>query len=191
VKVSDGSGDLDGDGRPDAVSVYADGTEAVPGPWHLTVTLGGQKGRVTAVISTLSPSETSVSYAGAASVGGGPTQAAFVNVGFGASDSLVGLFSLTGCELARVSIAPSTEPAIIPIGGSVTHLDGAQCRDTKLVLLTATSSDGATYQAKAQTYRLQGSSLVPDGDPQLTTLGGSNPDLAPYGSLDCPGVALA
>ena len=191
VRVTDGSADLDGDGAMESVTVYADGSETAPGPWHVLVTLGGGKGRIGAIVTdapTGDPSQR-IELLGAASITGGTSKALFVAVGSGASATIVGLFAAAQCTLTRLALAPSTAPAVFAIGGTVTHLDGLRCRDNQLDKLSATSADGVSYDTKTQRLTIADGALVAVGEPTTAVLRGPNPELQDFASLDCPGVA--
>jgi hypothetical protein len=103
-------------------------------------------------------------------------------VDHGASVDVVSLFK--GCDGAQVSLAGA--PAALPIGGTVTHGDGMRCDDDGFTVLSATSDDGATYQAKTTTYRLAGTELVETDTDASTIEAQQDPDaLRPYYELDC------
>jgi hypothetical protein len=189
--VSSGSGDLDGDGQPDGVAVYADGTDTSPGPWHVLVTLGNGKGRVATTVTDAFNGDANqrVAVMGASTISA-PGQVLFTSVGTGASATIVGLFVLQGCALERLSIAPGTEPAQLAVGGTVTHLDGLRCADGGLDRMQATSSDGTTYDTTVQRYAVVGTKLTADGAPTTASIGGADPTLQSFSALDCPGVSL-
>lgn len=190
VRVTDGSADLDGDGAQESVTVYADGTEAAPGPWHVLATLGAGMGRIGSIISDAATGDANqrIELLGASSIASGPGEALFVAVGSGASATIVGLFAAGLCNLTRLSLAPSTAPAQFAIGGTVTHLDGLRCRDKQLEQLSATSSDGVNYDTKIQRLTIGDGSLIAVGAPVIGTMRGANPDLQQFATLDCPGV---
>jgi hypothetical protein len=191
ARVTDGSADLDGDGAMESVTVYADGTDAAPGPWHVLVTLGGGKGRIGAIVTDATTGDPSqrIELLGASSITGGTSQALFVAVGSGASATIVGLFVVAQCTLTRLTLAPSTAPAQFAIGGTVTHLDGLRCRDNQLDKLSATSGDGVSYDTKIQRLTIANGALVTLGEPTTAVLRGPNPELQEFAALDCPGVA--
>jgi hypothetical protein len=117
---------------------------------------------------------------------------AFVQVGSGASASLVGVFQLIGCSLTRLVGPLGTGASLFPIGGSVTHLDGLRCDGTaggqRLVELSATSNDGLTYDTKETRLQVQGGAFSPIGAPIANSVDGNNPSLQAFSALDCPGV---
>jgi hypothetical protein len=110
----------------------------------------------------------------------GDVQLAIVD--HGASVDVVSLFK--GCDGAQVSLAGA--PAALPIGGTVTHGDGMRCENGEYTVLSATSDDGQTYQAKTTTYRLDGTALVETDTDASTIEAQQDPDaLRPYYELDC------
>jgi hypothetical protein len=110
----------------------------------------------------------------------GDVQLAIVD--HGASVDVVSLFR--GCDLEPVTLDGAT--AALPIGGTVTHGDGMRCEGDRIVVLSATSDDGETYQAKQTTYRIEGSSLVVAATKAATIEAQREPDaLRPYYELDC------
>jgi hypothetical protein len=103
-------------------------------------------------------------------------------VDHGASVDVVSLFE--GCDLTPISLGGST--AALPIGGTVTHGDGIRCDGDDLIVLSATSDDGETYQAKAITYRLEHDTLVAKTTKASTIVAKDDPDtLRAYYELDC------
>ena len=103
-------------------------------------------------------------------------------VDHGASVDVVSLFE--GCNLTPVSLDGAT--AALPIGGTVTHGDGIRCDGDDLIVLSATSDDGETYQAKAVTYRLEHDALVARSTKASTIVAKQDPDtLRAYYELDC------
>ncbi|MEN3271973.1 MAG: hypothetical protein V7636_734 [Actinomycetota bacterium] len=110
----------------------------------------------------------------------GDVQVAVVD--HGASVDVVSLFE--GCNLTPVSLDGST--AALPIGGTVTHGDGIRCAGDDFIVLSATSDDGETYQAKAIIYRLENDMLVAQSTKPSTIVAKDDPDtLRTYYELDC------
>lgn len=106
----------------------------------------------------------------------------FVAAGTGAAADVVDVYVHGPCGWAR--------QLQLPIGGTVTHLDGARCADGALTVLQARSDDGVNYTTSDQRYTVtSGPALVPDGQPTTGSLPASDPALSEYGSLDCPGVS--
>lgn len=112
----------------------------------------------------------------------GDVQIAIVD--HGASVDVVSLFVQVDCRLQAATV--NGTPAVIPIGGTVTHGDGLACSDDRFEVLTATSDDGATYQATATTYRLDGTELVAVEKAAATIEAQTDPEtLSTYYRLDC------
>ena len=105
------SGDFNGDSTTDTLTVYGTGTTTQPSPYHVQIELGGSSGTVDTVIADAATDNNQVvkalggaditSSAGLPPDGSGAE--AFVQVGSGASDSLVGVFQLIGCSLTRLT----------------------------------------------------------------------------------------
>jgi len=116
---------------------------------------------------------------------------AFVAIGSGASDTLVGVFQLTNCTITRLTGPQGTAPSSFPIGGSVTHLDGLRCDGTaggqRLVVMSATSDDGFTYTTKETRLTVANGHLNPD-PPITDTVNAQDQRLQAFSSLDCQGV---
>lgn len=195
INVSHVDSDFNGDGKADTLTVYGTGTVQQPSPYHLQIQLSGSLGAVDDVIADAATDNSQVVKAlGGADVTAsaglppdGSGAEAFIQVGSGASDALVGVFQLIGCKITRL-----TGPSLFPIGGSVTHLDGLRCDGTaggvRLVQLSATSNDGVSYDATESRLQVQNAAFIPLGDPITTTVEASDPRLQGFSSLSCPGV---
>lgn len=151
--------------------------------------------RSQAVTST-STSTTTQECAGAdtvpvTAVGGAPAEIAatagdltLAVVDRGASVDVVGVYRTVDCAFEPVLLGG--EPATFAAGGSVTHGDGLRCEDDRITVLSATSDDGATYQATAVTYEIDGIELVEVDREASTIEAQEDPDtLDPYYRLDC------
>ena len=199
VNVTHADGDFDGDGASDTLTVYGAGTATQPSPYHVHIDLAGGRGTVDAAIVDAATDSTEVvkalggaditSSAGLPPDGSGAE--AFVAIGSGASDTLVGVFQLTGCSIARLTGPQGNAPSTFPIGGSVTHLDGLRCDGTaggqRLVQLSATSSDGVTYTTPETRLTVANGHFTPD-PPIADTVNAHDQRLQPFTGLDCPGV---
>jgi len=126
-----------------------------------------------------------------AAVDGGPAEIVaahgaltFAVVDRGASIDVVSPFVVVDCAYEPVSIDGT--PALIAIGGSVTHGGGLRCEGDTLTVLSATSEDGRTYETEAVTYELDGATLV-EVDRSTSTIDATEDpaDLDPYYRLDC------
>jgi hypothetical protein len=98
----------------------------------------------------------------------------------GASTDIVAVL----CDGERLELGG--QPSALAIGGTVTHADGVRCDGDQLVVLSATSDDGSTYQATAVTYEVDGAELV-EVDRTTSTIDASTQAeaLDPYYRLDC------
>lgn len=103
---------------------------------------------------------------------------AFEEIDRGASVTVV---SVSDCDGNPLRIAG--EPAAFPIGGTVTHAEGIRCEPNHLVVLSAVSDDGETYQAVEKTYAVEGDELVLTGETGSTV---DAEDAQPFYELDCP-----
>lgn len=200
INVTHADGDFNGDNTTDTMTVYGTGTATQPSPYHVQIELGGSQGTVDTAISDAATDNSQVvaalggaditSSAGLPPDGSGAE--AFVQVGSGASDHLVGVFQLIGCSLTRLVGPQGTQPSLFAIGGSVTHLDGLRCDGSaggqRLVQLSATSTDGISYDTKETRLQVQDGKLSVFGTPITDTIDGSDPSLQGFSSLDCQGV---
>ena len=199
VNVTTAEADFDADGSNDTLTVYGTGSASQPTPYHVHMDLSGGHGSVDApivdaatdgaqVVKALGGAEISAS-AGLPPDGSGVE--AFVAIGSGASDTLVGVFQLTDCTITRLTGPQGNAPSTFPIGGSVTHLDGLRCDGSaggqRLVVMSATSDDGFTYQTKETRLQVASGHLTPD-PPVTDTVGAQDPRLQAFSSLDCQGV---
>lgn len=200
VNVSHADGDFNGDGTTDSLTVYGTGTTAQPSPYHVQVELADSHGTVDTVIADAATDNNQIVKAlgGAditASAGlppDGSGDELFVQVGSGASASLVGVFQLLGCSLTRLTGPQGAQPSLFAIGGSVTHLDGLRCDSSaggqRLVPLSATSSDGISYDTKETRLQVQSGAFSLLGTPITDTVDGNDPQLQAFSGVDCPGV---
>src|SRR3954447_17702436 len=138
INVTHAEADFNGDGSADSLTVYGTGSADQPSPYHLQIQLAGSLGAVdTAIADAATDNSQVVKALGGADITAsaglppdGSGAEAFVEVGSGASDSLVGVFQLLGCALTRLTGPQGAGPSLFPIGGSVTHLDGIRCDGT-------------------------------------------------------------
>ena len=110
-----------------------------------------------------------------------PAEAAcfeFQEVDRGASVTVYGVFDCDGSPLQLAGV-----DAAFPVGGTVTHAEGLRCADDGLVVRSALSDDGETYQAVERTYAVEGDELVLEGESGSTI---TAEEAQPYYELDCP-----
>jgi hypothetical protein len=200
INVSHAEGDFNGDGTTDTLTVYGTGTTPQPSPYHAQIELGDSKGTVDTAIADAATDDSQVvaalggaditSSAGLPPDGSGVE--AFVQIGSGATGPSVGVFQLIGCALTRLVGPQGTQPSTFAIGGSVTHLDGLRCDGTaggqRLVQLSATSTDGLSYDTKETRLQVQDGTFSVLGTPITDTIDGSDPSLQAFSALNCPGV---
>lgn len=195
INVSQADGDFNGDSIPDTLTVYGTGTTTQPSPYHVQIELGDSKGAVdTAIVDAATDNTQVVKALGGADItasAGSPPDGsgaeAFVQVGSGASASLVGVYQLVGCTLNRLVGPQGAQPSLFAIGGSVTHLDGLRC-DGGLVKLSATSDDGVTYETQETRLQVQDGKFNLLGTPVTNTVDSSDASLQSFSALDCVGV---
>jgi hypothetical protein len=199
VNVTHADGDFNGDATTDSLTVYGTGTNTQPSPYHVRIELADSHGTIDTVIADAATDDNQVVKAlGGADVSAGAGlppdgsgDEAFVEVGSGASDSLVGVFQLIGCTLTRVTGPVGAAPSLMPIGGSVTHLDGVRCDGSaggqRLVQLSATSNDGITYESKETRLALQDGKFIVTAT-VTDTLDAHDSRLQEFSTLNCPGV---
>jgi hypothetical protein len=200
INVSHADGDFNGDDTADTLTVYGTGTTTQPSPYHVQIELGGSKGAVdTAIGDAATDNNQVVKALGGADVTAsaglppdGSGDEPFVQVGSGASANLVGVFQLIGCSITRLLGPQGAQPSLFAIGGSVTHLDGLRCDGSaggqRLVQLSATSSDGISYETTETRLQLQNGTFSPLGTPITGTVDGGDASLQAFSSLDCGGV---
>jgi hypothetical protein len=200
INVTHADGDFNGDGTKDTLTVYGTGTTTQPSPYHVQIELGGNKGTVdTAITDAATDGNQVVRALGGADITSsaglppdGSGAEAFVQVGSGASDHLIGVFQLLGCSLTRLVGPQGASPSLFAIGGSVTHLDGLRCDGSaggqRLVQLSATSNDGVNYDTKQTRLQVQDGKFSALGTPITGTVNGSDPSLQGFSALDCVGV---
>ena len=102
----------------------------------------------------------------------------FEEVDRGAS---VTVLSVSDCE-GNPLLLDGAEAAF-PVGGTVTHAEGMRCEGDRLVVLSAVSDDGETFQATETAYEVRDGELV-RGEAVGRTL--SADEAQPYYELDCP-----
>jgi len=189
LQVSTATGDADGDGTRDTVTVFGTGTADDPAPYRVRVALGDGHGAAETAITDAEPGAGQQVRALGVAIG-----LVFVQVGSGASAGVVGMFVLDGCDLARVTAPGSQAPAKFAIGGTVTSLSGLRCEPVsgkggaRLEVLNATSDDGVTYTTSEQSLRVEQHAFVADGPPATGTLQATDAALQSFAILACPGV---
>lgn len=178
--VTSGPGDFDGDGRADRLSTYRVGGE---GAWRLRVELiAGGSAEV-----ELPAAQVGVKALGGARLDVGTAEAAMAVVGSGAAGSNVGLFVLRSCRLERVTVGGT--PAEFPVGSTATTKSGVTCQVPGLVIYSATTTDGARWQASSVSYLLLGT-LLDEAHRATMALGSSDAALPAFGAFSCGSLRL-
>jgi hypothetical protein len=109
----------------------------------------------------------------------------FAVVDHGASVDVVSIY-VQDATCSLVPLRLNGEAAALAVGGSVTHGDGLRCDGDQVTVLSATSDDGATYQATAVTYDVDGTDLVEvDRDASTIEAQAASATLDSYYRLDC------
>ncbi len=162
-------GDVDGDGSPDDVSLAFDDTGAL-GCQAFLVVEGSAESAVLAIESfdrafgLPQPRLNAV-----ADVDTVPGSEVAVDLVAGASTQFVGLFTMTGGELARVEVEGDEFPAddLFPYGGSVGHVEASDCAGAPgtIVISTATPK-GDDYHVTRRFFRFRGA--TPRVEPSST-----------------------
>lgn len=178
-EVTELDGDADGDGSGDELRTYRVGEE-----WHLQVELAADGG-ADLVLPSFGGG---VGLVGGADVDGDGADEVWARTGSGASATIVGLATLVGCALVRVTF-PTSELAELPIGGSVGTASGLVCGDAVVTTYTATYTGGSTYEVAATTYGLEGTSLVERGT-DTTTVEATDPEFMRYTTFNCGDLSL-
>lgn len=133
--------DVDGDGAADAVVLARDATS---GSLELRVELSSIGPRKVAVET---PTVPLAAVMGAVDVDGDGRSEVFVRTTAGASTALGSIFRLDDDDLVRLSFE-GVGP-LFAVHGAVRHLDGLRCADGGVVLSSAVSDDGISYQVSS------------------------------------------
>jgi hypothetical protein len=184
VEVAPEGADVDGDGEPDELSSASSGGDA----WRLQVALGRGGGAVLDLQSFGGPG----GILGGADVDADGADEIWARTGAGASATIVGLFVLDGCELARAAFPDGTDVEL-PVGGTVGTSTGVECADDGgLLVHTATyTGDGGDdrYEVTTVTYDLDDTDLV-ERERSTAETSAQDPDFVRYTSLSCGDVVL-
>jgi hypothetical protein len=190
--VSVTEGDADGDGSPDSLTVYAHVNEdRRPRSWHLRLDVS------TGVVSQRLDAGNPFSYpraVGAADVDGDGSDEWFVKTldlaGHGAPWQQLSLFVFGGGSLEEVTF--EGRPLAVRVGGISRLGEGAECRDSGLVLLRAEAQNvrNTRWRTSARFLRLEGSSTKQLGrrEGRLTISDYNDPDLNRFYDVNCSGL---
>jgi hypothetical protein len=162
-------GDVDADGSPDDVSLAFDDTGA-RGCQAFLVVEGSGESAVLAIESfdrAFGLPQPRLNRL--AEVDSAPGSEIAVDLVAGASTQFVGLFTMTGGELARVEVEGDEFPAddLFPYGGSVGHVDASDCAgEPGTIVISTATPKGDDYQVTRRFFRFQGS--TPRVEPSST-----------------------
>jgi hypothetical protein len=180
-------GDVDGDGKPDQVTVA--NAPIGEGVWAVTLkltALGTRRGQV----HTESERPRVVGVVDADADGFGEV---FLTINEGASTSFWGVLRLVDGVVREVT--KDGAQLSLGIGGSVSHGDGFACRDEvkanrgrELVIYTGDTTDGVTWEGTVTTYTWAAGRVVAVKERNETFpvgASGDDPRLRPYYDADC------
>ncbi|HEX4866446.1 MAG TPA: hypothetical protein VFV32_02345 [Acidimicrobiales bacterium] len=183
TEVTELEGEVDGDGRPDALRTFLVGDV-----WHLQVEVAAGGG---ADLDLATSDAGGVGLVGGADVDGDGRDEIWARVGSGASATILGLARYDACALVRVTIAGS--PADLPVGGSVGSAAGVECRssgaDADLSVFSAMHRDESQYDVTTTSYELQGPELVP-GSTSTSSVDAADDAFIRYTSFTCGELGL-
>lgn len=162
-------GDVDGDGSPDDVSLAFDDRGALGCQAFLVVEDSGESAVLAIESFDRAFGLPQPRLNRLAEVDRAPGSEVAVDLVAGASTQFVGLFTMTGGELARVEVPGDEFPAddLFPYGGSVGHVEASDCAGAPgtIVISTATPK-GDDYQVTRRFFRFKGS--TPRVEPSST-----------------------
>jgi hypothetical protein len=163
------NGDVDGDGSPDDVSLAFDNTGALGCQAFLMVESSGESEVLSIESFDRAFGLPQPRLNTVAEVDTAPGSEVAVDLVAGASTQFVGLFTMTGGELARVEVEGDEFPTddLFPYGGSVGHVEASDCAGAPgtIVISTATPR-GDDYQVTRRFFRFKGS--TPRVEPSST-----------------------
>lgn len=157
-----GSGDVDGDGAVESVSVYYDpqgevGCQAFVAAESADTTIAGAletwRGEFGLPMPTLNALQ---------DVDGDGGDEVVVNMGAGASTQFVGIMVADGGVLRQVTtdLPGQTAPGMFAFGGSVGHLDAVDCAPDGGVVASSALPDGDLYRVERTFYGFSGAELI-------------------------------
>lgn len=165
-------GDVDGDGREDRVTATQD---------LLTVVLTSGR-TVTAPLTA----DTEPPVQGVVDVDRDGRAEVFLETTRGASTVFYTPFRFDGTTLAALQI--NGEPALLGVGGTVTHGEGFACAKGLLMVATSTSEDGERFDVTTTTYAVRGFALQQSGRAVARALAQGDPRVAASYQVDCGSV---
>lgn len=157
-----GSGDVDGDGAEESVSVYYDpqgppGCQGFVAAESSEATIAGAletwRGEFGLPMPTLNALQ---------DVDGRDGDEVIVNMGAGASTQFVGIMVADDGILRQVTtdVPGQAAPGMLAFGGSVGHLDALDCAPGGGVVASSALPDGDAYRVERTFYALSGAELI-------------------------------
>jgi hypothetical protein len=165
-------GDVDGDGREDRVTATQD---------LLTVVLTSGR-TLTAPVTA----DTEPPVQGVVDVDRDGRAEVFLETTRGASTAFYTPFRFDGTTLAALQLGG--EPALLGVGGTVTHGEGFACAKGVLTVASSTSEDGEGFDVTTTTYAVRGFALQQSGRAVARGLAQGDPRVAASYQVDCGSV---
>lgn len=153
------TGDVDGDGDDDEVTVVV-APEGEPGCRAFLIVRGEQT--LVAAVEVLDDSVIRLGLPTPqmlAEIDGEPGAEIAVKVHVGASTEFAALFTVADSRLVQMSIASSPDD-LVALGGSVTHVEGADCRPDGSLVVAEAVPRGRRYAVTRTVLRAEGGALV-------------------------------
>lgn len=175
--------DMDGDNDADDLMAYRLGND-----WRLRVELTSGGG-ADAVVPGIDPAVSHLKALGGFDIGGGPTQEAFAIVGAGASTALIGIWTLDGCSLQRVTL--NGDPSEFPVGATVSNLSALMCLESGALNVSGAVRNGSNFVSFGTDYDLVGTTLVGRPPRQPFTFADTDEANIEFSSwFECGGMTL-
>ena len=162
--ASEDRADIDGDGKPDKVTLETAWSDGAPTPADSTVRVELAIGKTLTLTlhDTVDPNLALI-----ADADGDRRDEIFVRVSLGASTEFWAVVTYVDGKLAPVRVSGADEDLTLAVGGSVTHGDGFECRvsaagDHELVIRSfeQTTLTDTVYTWQAKTLIRSGSSVT-------------------------------
>jgi hypothetical protein len=179
-------GDVDGDGRPDKVSISWNATGAVV--TAVLTRLGTQTLPVQVDPFLLTDPSVHPAVLGVVDINADGFAEVMVQVGQGASTSAFTILALVGGRLTQVLM--NGAPAMLALGGSVGHFTRFGCESGQVVVAAWSSTDptASSYHGERDVYRLSGAQLTLAAKTTITFATGGQPPSA--GQLSAAGYLV-
>ena len=161
--VSSASGDLDGDGGPDEVSVWAAAGANSAGSWWVGLSPGGDGGTAASPLPV--PSDQTVAVVATGDADGDGSDEVVLRVGPAGRLEQLQLWTFTNCGFTPITVADEVTAATFPVGHDGQERHGVLCiySETGWEL---SRWDITGTQLTRTPYRWDGLHLVADGGPE-------------------------